>query len=89
MPRFVEEAMARAVSVPLSAVHAHVESLRRRNPQASPEQLVRLLEKEFLLVVASAGGAVGAAAAAPAVGTGVAMVLTASDVATFFSASAA
>ena len=81
--------MARAVSVPSSAVHAHVESLRRRNPQASPEQLVRLLEKEFLLVVASAGGAVGAAAAAPAVGTGVAMVLTASDVATFFSASAA
>lgn len=89
MPRFVDEAMARAVSLPSSAVHAHVASLRRRNPEASPEQLVRLLEKEFLLVVASAGGAVGAAAAAPAVGTGVAVVLTASDVATFFSASAA
>ncbi|GEK19322.1 hypothetical protein CPE01_30550 [Cellulomonas persica] len=81
--------MARAVSLPSSAVHQHVASLRRRNPEASPEQLVRLLEKEFLVVVASAGGAVGAAAAAPAVGTGVAIVLTASDVATFFSASAA
>lgn len=89
MPRIVEEAMARAVALPSSAVHQHVASLRRRNPEASPEQLVRLLEKEFLVVVASAGGAVGAAAAAPAVGTGVAIVLTASDVATFFSASAA
>ncbi|MBT0993024.1 hypothetical protein KIN34_01795 [Cellulomonas sp. DKR-3] len=89
MPRLVEEALARAVQLPSSAVHAHVEKVRRRNPDASPEQLVRLLEKEYLLVVASTGGAVGAAAAAPAVGTGVALVLTASDVATFFSASAA
>lgn len=89
MPRIVEEALARAVQLPSSAVHQHVASLRRRNPEATPEQLVRLLEKEFLVLVASAGGAVGAAAAAPAVGTGVALVLTASDVATFFSASAA
>jgi len=89
VPRIVEEAIAKAVQVPSSKVHQHVQSLRRRNPEASPEEVVRLLEKEFLLVVASAGGAVGAAAAAPAVGTGVALVLTASDVATFFSASAA
>lgn len=89
MPRFVEDALAKAVSLPSSAVHQHVASLRRRNPDATPAELVRLLEKEFLVVVAGAGGAVGAAAAAPAVGTGVALVLTASDVATFFSASAA
>ena len=37
----------------------------------------------------STGGAVGATAAAPAVGTGVALALTASDIATFFGASAA
>lgn len=89
MPQLVEQALARAVQLPSSAVHAHVEKVRRRNPDASPEQLVRLLEKEYLLVVAGTGGAVGAAAAAPAVGTGIALVLTASDVATFFSASAA
>ncbi|MCR6688119.1 hypothetical protein [Cellulomonas sp.] len=89
MPRIVEDALARAVQLPSAVVHAHVASLRRRNPDATPEQLVRLLEKEYLRVVAGAGGAVGAAAAAPAVGTGVALVLTASDVATFFSASAA
>ena len=89
MPRLVEAALEKAVTIPSSTIHAHVESLRRRNPEATPEQLVRLLEKEYLLVVQTAGGAVGATAAAPAVGTGVALVLTASDIATFFGASAA
>jgi hypothetical protein len=89
MPAIVEAALAKAVTIPSSTIHAHVESLRRRNPQATPEQLVRLLEKEYLLVVQSTGGAVGATAAAPAVGTGVALALTASDIATFFGASAA
>jgi len=89
MPALVEAALAKAVTIPSATIHAHVDSLRRRNPEATPEQLVRLLEKEYLLIVQSAGGAVGASAAAPAVGTGVALVLTASDVATFFGASAA
>lgn len=89
MPALVEAALAKAVTVPSATIHAHVDSLRRKNPEATPEQLVRLLEKEYLLVVQSAGGAVGASAAAPAVGTGVAMALTVSDVATFFGASAA
>lgn len=87
--RIVDEALAKAVTIPSATVHAHVESLRRRNPEASPERLVRLLEKEYLGVVGTAGGAVGVAAAAPAVGTGVAMALTAGDIATFFGASAA
>ncbi|GCE77088.1 hypothetical protein [Cellulomonas biazotea] len=89
MPRLVEAALAKAVTIPSSTIHAHVDALRRRNPEATPHELVRLLEKEYLVVVAAAGGAVGAAAAAPAVGTGVALTLTASDVATFFGASAA
>ena len=66
MPRLVEAALEKAVTIPSSTIHAHVESLRRRNPEATPEQLVRLLEKEYLLVVQTAGGAVGATAAAPA-----------------------
>lgn len=87
--RIVDEALVKAVTIPSATVHAHVESLRRRNPEASPDRLVHLLEKEYLRVVGTAGGAVGVAAAAPAVGTGVAVALTAGDIATFFGASAA
>lgn len=89
MPRIVQAALERAVTVPSSVIHAHVDSLRRRNPEASPARIITLLEREYLMVVGSTGGAVGAAAAAPAVGTGAATVLTVSDVATFFGASAA
>ncbi|WP_208012466.1 hypothetical protein [Cellulomonas shaoxiangyii] len=89
MPKLVQTALDKAVTIPSATIHAHVESLRRRNPEAGPDRIIELLEKEFLLVVAGAGGAVGAAAAAPVVGTGIATALTVSDVATFFGASAA
>lgn len=89
MPRLVEAAIAKAVTIPSATIHAHVAKVRARNPEAGPAEVVKLLEREYLLVVAGAGGAVGAAAAAPAVGTGAALALTASDVATFFGASAA
>lgn len=85
----IDAMLDRAVSIPSSAVHAHVDRLRVRNPEASPAQIIRMLEKQYLLAVAASGGAVGAAAAAPAVGTGAATALTASDVAAFFAASAA
>jgi len=88
-PGMLESALDKAVTIPGARIHEHVDQLRRRNPYATPDQLVRLLEKEYLRVIQGAGAAVGAAAAAPAVGTGVAMALTVSDVATFFGASAA
>nr|WP_241744269.1 hypothetical protein [Cellulosimicrobium arenosum] len=81
--------MERAVTIPSHVVRAHVDSVRRRNPEAGPAQIVRILEREYLLVIQAAGGAVGAAAAFPAVGTGVGIALTTSDVATFFASSAA
>ena len=89
MPAFVDAALDKAVTIPSATIHAHVERIRRRNPVADPQQVVRLLEKEYLNVVAATGGAVGVAAAAPSVGTGVAAALTVGDVATFFGASAA
>ncbi|MBD3780905.1 MAG: hypothetical protein IE923_16790, partial [Micrococcales bacterium] len=85
----VDAALDRAVTIPSATVHAHVDQLRRKHPDATPQQLVGLLEREYLLLVQGTGGAVGAAAAAPAVGTGVALALTLGDVATFFGASAA
>ncbi|WP_211374013.1 hypothetical protein [Cellulomonas fimi] len=85
----VDAVLDKAVTIPSSKIHEHVQSLRRRNPYASPAQIIALLEREYMLVIQGAGGAVGAAAAAPAVGTGVATVLTAGDVAAFFASSAA
>jgi hypothetical protein len=85
----LDAALNKAVTIPSSAIRAHVDSLRRRNPLASPAQIIGILEREYLAVIGTAGGAVGAAAAFPAVGTGVGIALTASDVATYFASSAA
>lgn len=86
---FVDAAIDRAMSMPSTAVRAHVDRLRRRNPHASPAQIIRLLEKQYMLAISTSGGAVGAAAAAPVVGTGVGLALTTGEVAAFFAASAA
>ncbi|SDF72337.1 hypothetical protein SAMN04487781_2391 [Cellulosimicrobium cellulans] len=85
----LDAALDKAVTIPSHVIRAHVDSVRRRNPEASPAQIVRILEREYLLVIQAAGGAVGAAASFPAVGTGVGIALTSSDVATFFASSAA
>ncbi len=85
----VSAALDRAVTIPSSVVHAHVEKIRRRNPGATPDQVIALLEREYLAVSATAGGAVGAAAAFPAVGTGISIALTTANVGTYFAASAA
>ncbi|MFP3714005.1 hypothetical protein [Puerhibacterium sp. TATVAM-FAB25] len=85
----VESLVDRAVTIPSATIHRHVDRLRERNPYATPAQIVRILEKEYLAVVATAGGAVGLAAAVPAVGTSTGVALTTADIATFFASSAA
>ncbi|OLT48097.1 hypothetical protein [Cellulosimicrobium sp. CUA-896] len=85
----LDAALDKAVTIPSQAIRAHVDSVRRRNPEAGPAGIISILEREYLLVVQAAGGAVGAAAAFPSVGTGVGIALTSSDIATFFASSAA
>jgi hypothetical protein len=87
--RMLDAALDRAVDIPSTAIHTHVDKLRARNPYASPAQIIALLEKEYIFAISASGGAVGAAAAAPAVVTGAATALTVGDIAAFFAASAA
>src|SRR5690606_22076547 len=82
-PRSLDEALDAALALPTGRVRAYVDGIRRKRPHATPEEVVRLLEKRYLL----AGGAVGAAAALPVVGTGTALALTVGQVATFLGAS--
>src|SRR5690606_13790361 len=45
----LDAALDKAVTIPSHAIRAHVDSVRRRNPEASPAQIVRILEREYLL----------------------------------------
>lgn len=63
-----------AIQRPL--VLAHIRSIRLRNPHASPEQLVRILERRYLAAVTAGGAAVGATAVVPGIGTGITLALS-------------
>lgn len=70
------------------AVLAHVRNIRRKHPQASPEQIIRILERHFLAAVTTGGAGVGAAAIIPGVGTGISLALTGVETVAFLETSA-
>lgn len=73
----------RAVTIPSSRIHHHVDAVRRKNPDAAPAVIVEALETRFLRRAARGGGLIGMIAAIPGVGTGTALVLTGTQVASF------
>ncbi|MEO6943322.1 MAG: hypothetical protein ABI053_01265 [Lacisediminihabitans sp.] len=70
------------------AVLAHVRSIRRRNPDATPDEVIRILEKRYLAAVTAGGVGVGASAVIPGVGTGIGLALSGVETAGFLEASA-
>jgi hypothetical protein len=70
------------------AVLAHVRNVRRKHPNASPEQIIRILERHYLTAVTAGGAGVGAAAVIPGVGTGVSLALTGVETGVFLEMSA-
>ena len=69
-------------------VLAHIRSIRRRNPDATPAQLVRILERRYIAATTTGGAAVGATAVIPGIGTGMTIVLSSVETAGFLEATA-
>lgn len=60
-------------------VRRNIARARQRNSEASPAQVIRGLERMYVSALTGTGAAVGGAAAAPGVGTGVALALSAGE----------
>jgi len=69
-------ALDRVLAIQRPAVVAHLRSVRMRHPEATPAQIVKILERRYLATVATTGAAVGATAVIPAVTTGVTLALS-------------
>jgi hypothetical protein len=82
------DSIDRAIGVQYSVVANHVQRVRRRHPGAEPAEIIAALEKQYLATVTCAGAAVGAAAATPRSGSGVARKLVAVEAAAFLEATA-
>lgn len=68
-----------ALNMQVPAAVAYVDGLRAKDPQATPTELLKKLNRRFLAATSASGASVGAAAAAPGVGTGVSLALSAGE----------
>lgn len=84
----LQRALDKALSVQENSVAQHVDRLRKKRPDATPAELIGVLEKQYLAAVTAAGAGVGGSAALPGVGTGVALALSAGETVTFLETSA-
>ncbi|WP_416965931.1 hypothetical protein [Streptomyces sp. Agncl-13] len=69
----------RALAAQSPLVQKNIARARQRNPEATPAQVIRNLERMYVSALTGTGAAVGGTAAAPGVGTGVALALSAGE----------
>jgi hypothetical protein len=80
--------MYQAISVQRPVVVEFLKSLRREKPDATAPELLRMLDARYVAAVTVTGTAVGASAALPVVGTGIALSLGVADLLFFYEISA-
>jgi hypothetical protein len=78
----------RVLSVQRPVVLAHIRSIRARRPDATPAEVIRILENRYLATVTTGGAAVGASAVIPAVGVAASLALSSVETVAFLEASA-
>lgn len=66
----------RVLAIQRPLVLAHIRSIRLRHPDATPAQIVRILERRYLAAVTTGGAAVGATAVIPGITTGMTLALS-------------
>jgi hypothetical protein len=78
----------RLLSVQRPLVLAHVRRVRRRHPDATPTEVITILERHYLTAVTGGGAAVGASSAIPGVGIVVSLALSGAETAGFLETTA-
>ncbi|MCX4390230.1 hypothetical protein OG777_25385 [Micromonospora peucetia] len=75
----VLDLLHKAIDIQGPLVRKNIARARQRNPEATPAEVIRNLERMYVSALTGTGAAVGGAAAAPGVGTGVALALSAGE----------
>ena len=84
----MERGIDMVLSIQRPIVLGHLRGIRRRVPNATPDQLVRILERRYLAAVTTGGAAVGATAVIPGISTGITLALSGVETAGFLEATA-
>ena len=84
----LDTALDKALEIQRPVVVAYLDRLRAAHPNATPAQIIGLLERHYRTAVVGIGTAAGAAAAVPGVGTGASLASGAAEITAFISATA-
>jgi hypothetical protein len=84
----LDTALDRALTIQRPVVLAYLDRVRASKPNATPAQVVALLERRYRAAVIGIGGASGAAAAVPGAGTAAALASGAAEIVAVVSATA-
>ncbi|RNE59039.1 hypothetical protein [Cryobacterium tepidiphilum] len=88
LPNGLTKGIDTFLAVHRPAVIAHIRGIRKRNPGASPADLIDVLERRYLAAVTTGGAAVGASGVVPGIGTAATLALSGVETAGFLEASA-
>lgn len=80
--------LSKVLSVQRPVALAFVRSMRRKHPDATPEELIRIIRRRYLALTTTGGAAVGATAAIPGLGTAAALGVAAAETAGFLETTA-
>lgn len=85
---WTKQGFDRLLSVQRPVVLAHLRSIRKQKPEATPAEVIAVLEQRYLTAVTTGGAAVGAVALMPGVGTAASIAISGAETAGFLEASA-
>ncbi|MGN6605425.1 MAG: hypothetical protein ACTHMS_00245 [Jatrophihabitans sp.] len=84
----LDTALDRALRIQRPVVSAYLDRVRAKRPRATPAEVVEMLERRYFSTVVGIGGASGAAAALPGVGTAATVASGAAEITAFVGATA-
>lgn len=88
LPDDFQERVFKAIAVQRPAVTSLIKEIRRKNPSASPAEVMKKLEAQYLATITTASAAAGATSTIPAVGVGIAIGLGVADLLFFYETTA-
>lgn len=88
LPEDFQDRVFKAIAVQRPAVLAYIKEVRRKNPTATPAQVMKTIESQYVATTTIASAAVGASATIPAVGVPIAVGLGVADLLFFYETTA-
>lgn len=88
LPDDFQDRVFKAIAVQRPAVTAYIKEVRRKNPTATPADVMKKIESQYVATTTAASTAVGASAAIPGVGIPVALGLGVADLLFFYETTA-